>query len=86
MEPKDSTCCSPTCACNSNIAQDAKIEITGIESCARCGGNHEQSVWFFKFTYPIQDSNGTLWTHWAVCPTNGEPILAKIGEVALADS
>lgn len=81
-----SNCCDPNCGCRpANTDQDSKIEVSGIESCARCGGNHEQSVWFFKFTYPIQDSDGTMWTHWAVCPTNGEPILAKM-EVALADS
>lgn len=45
---------------------------TTVRSCARCGEDHPD--WDFqRFTRPCQDL-----THWAPCPTNGEPILLKI--------
>lgn len=80
-------CCGSNCACRSTSTDDeSKILVNGIDNCARCGGNHTEGVWFFRFTYPIQDKDGTLWTHWAACPTNGEPILAKMEEAPNADS
>jgi hypothetical protein len=52
---------------------------TSIRGCARCDGDgHEDVVWE-PFTHPVEDTDGTLWTHWAPCPTNGEPILMKAG-------
>jgi hypothetical protein len=44
-----------------------------VSSCARCHGDHE-SVQFVRLTYPTEQSG---MTHWAKCPTNGEPILGK---------
>lgn len=44
-----------------------------IENCARCHGIHD-SVEFKQLTNPTED-NG--YTHWASCPSNGEPILMK---------
>lgn len=52
---------------------------TDIKHCARCGQDHNK-LGFDKLTYPIEDSDGTLWTHWAPCPANGEPILLKVTE------
>lgn len=52
---------------------------TDIKNCARCQQNHDR-LEFEKFTNPIEDSDGTLWTHWALCPTNGEPVLLKVVE------
>lgn len=46
-----------------------------LMNCARCGGEHE--VEWKLFTNPITDWEGS-WTHWALCPTNGEPILMKV--------
>jgi len=45
-----------------------------IISCARCGLDHNDVV-FLEFKFPVKDDNDkTLFTHWALCPTNGEPI------------
>lgn len=44
-----------------------------IVGCARCKQNHPVEV--KPFTNPLCDSDGTIWTHWALCPVNGEPIL-----------
>lgn len=46
-----------------------------IIDCARCGGRH-RSIVFRRFTRPLQREK--RWTHWALCPRNGEPILMKI--------
>lgn len=45
-----------------------------VRQCARCGQDHENIV-YRRLTHPITDSDGKVWTHWAPCPTNGEPIL-----------
>lgn len=52
------------------------ILIVSIQSCARCGQDHT-NLEFKQFTNPVEDSDGTMWTHWALCPVNGEPILLK---------
>ena len=40
-----------------------------LDNCARCGLRHTDLT-FTKLTYPHDN-----WTHWASCPTNGEPIM-----------
>jgi hypothetical protein len=47
-----------------------------IVSCARCGEVHE-NVETKRLTQPVykDDSSTVLYSHWAPCPTNGEPIL-----------
>lgn len=61
-----------------------------VTACARCGQDHE--VIFKKLTHPIQifedtrvrnaaffrNPSARLYTHWAPCPTNGEPILMRM--------
>lgn len=42
---------------------------TDIDGCARCGHKHEQLV-FMPLTHPQHE-----WSHWAMCPTSGEPIM-----------
>jgi hypothetical protein len=37
---------------------------------------HPEVEWL-PLTHPIEDSDGTFWTHWAPCPENGEPILCR---------
>lgn len=49
-----------------------------IEHCARCGGTHD-NIRFRPLTRAlgIPEAGITL-THWLSCPTNGEPVLARI--------
>lgn len=47
------------------------IPVSGIENCARCGGNHKD-IEFKPLTIP-----GSRHTHWAACPINGEPIMMR---------
>ena len=50
--------------------------------CARCGPDTphpSDSLEFHAFTNaPIEDTDGTVWTHWALCPITGEPVLLKV--------
>lgn len=44
-----------------------------VRSCARCDQDH--NVNWKEFTHPHEDLSGEAWTHWTLCPNNGEPIL-----------
>lgn len=46
-----------------------------LRHCARC--NQDHPVAWQQLTNPIEDKDGTKWTHWAPCPVNGEPILMR---------
>jgi hypothetical protein len=48
-----------------------------LRGCARCGGAHVDTIEWRLLTRPIIDGDGTTWTHWCPCPTNGEPILMR---------
>jgi hypothetical protein len=50
---------------------------SSITGCARCEGEGHENMTWEPLTHPIEDSDGALWTHWAACPTNGEPILMR---------
>jgi hypothetical protein len=45
--------------------------------CARCGADGHDDLTYLPLTYPIEfgDAANSVATHWAPCPTNGEPIL-----------
>lgn len=50
-----------------------------ISQCARCGDDHddvEPKLMAQPFAPP--EADGLAWTHWAPCPTNGDPILFMI--------
>jgi hypothetical protein len=47
-----------------------------LRSCARCYGDHA-AMWWVAFVHPIVDEDGTTWTHWATCPTTGDPVLQR---------
>lgn len=34
---------------------------------------------YLPLAHPVVGPDGTTWTHWAPCPTNGEPILMRRG-------
>lgn len=48
-----------------------------ISKCARCGEDHLY-LEFQLFQNPVEDSDGTIWNYWGMCPTTKEPILMKI--------
>lgn len=57
------------------MSETATETVKRLTGCARCGGEHE-NIEFKPLTMPCEpDQDGTQITHWAPCPTNGEPIL-----------
>lgn len=58
--------------------------LVDFEQCARCaesGIKHDAPLLFQPFAmWPIEDVDGTIWTHWALCPVTGEPVLLKEAE------
>jgi hypothetical protein len=54
------------------------LAIRRIVDCARCGGEHE-GIKAEILSRPITPP-GTeqIWTHWAPCPANGQPILVRV--------
>jgi hypothetical protein len=49
--------------------------ITNVMGCSRCGGDHDALV-FQRFANPIEVEPEL--THWALCPTTGEPLLMTV--------
>jgi hypothetical protein len=56
-----------------------KERVVDLRGCARCHGDGHKQLVFRPLTHPVEMGDGTMthWamTHWAPCPTNGEPIL-----------
>ena len=50
--------------------------------CARCHGAGHEDVWWQTLTHTVEFEYGShakvAFTHWAPCPTNGEPILMRV--------
>lgn len=46
-----------------------------LKNCARCGKDHRKRIEWKPLERPIGEC-----THWAPCPTNGQPILMHITE------
>jgi hypothetical protein len=55
------------------LPEALKVDVHG---CARCGEDHKDMD-FRAFRSPIFDSDGSVWTHWAICPNFDEPVLLK---------
>lgn len=55
------------------MSDEIEIDLVG---CARCHGDGHKGLKFAKLTHPVDDPTGE-YTHWAPCPTNGEPILLR---------
>lgn len=62
----------------------ATLHVIRITGCARCDGDHEH-LEARKLARPFAPAGafdpqrGQLtWTHWAPCPTNGDPILIMV--------
>lgn len=50
---------------------------TSVNGCARCGGDHPEGTLEYRaFRQPVPDVDGDF-THWASCPTTGDPILLR---------
>lgn len=49
--------------------------IIDLNGCARCLGEGHPGLEFRVFTHPADTTRGIVFTHWALCPVNGEPIL-----------
>ena len=45
---------------------------TDIKKCARCGGEHDRLI-----LRPMANAD---WTHWAMCPTLGQPIMVNVSD------
>lgn len=49
-----------------------------LKNCARCGETHADLP-FKPLARPVYDDrDGELYTHWAPCPTNGDPIMMLV--------
>ena len=48
------------------------FKATKVDDCPRCHKAHS-SLEFWELTFPSD-----LWTHWAICPETGEPVMMKI--------
>lgn len=49
-----------------------------VNGCARCRGAGHPNLTFLPLTRPFElsvDGVEIIFSHWAPCPTNGEPIL-----------
>jgi len=53
----------------------------GVRHCDRCGGDHERLEWK-RFAY--NDIDG--FQYWALCPTNGDPVLLRVEPVETSES
>jgi hypothetical protein len=59
----------------------AHSQIIDLNGCARCHANAHPGLLFEPLTYPVEDGGGEdPFTHWAACPTNGQPILLRQDE------
>lgn len=49
--------------------------------CGRCLADRHPQMTFTPLTHPVV-AGAYLFTHWAPCPTNGEPILLTLTGVS----
>lgn len=59
------------------------IYLERLTGCARCDGEGHDQITFYPLTHPVDPSESGCdkqITHWAPCPTNGEPILMVVTE------
>ena len=54
-----------------SASSDDSVKTT-VENCARCGTGHKD-IKFAKLKRACAS-----WTHWAICPETGEPIMLKV--------
>lgn len=49
-----------------------------LHGCARCDGDGHPGITFVPFTRPVQLADGSVLSHWAMCPTLVEPIVMRV--------
>lgn len=65
---------------------DGSLVFKPVGNCARCGGDHKQPLPFWKLTRPVHEwpspdnPGAVIATHFAYCPSNGEPIMMVSSE------
>lgn len=65
-------------------AIEGELFTTDQVGCARCGADEHRNLLFHPFLHPVITTEITF-THWAMCPTNGEPIMFGTIEVPEKD-
>lgn len=57
-----------------------------IEHCARCGGTHDD-IDFKSLAQPFSppEAAPVVWSKWAPCPANGEPIMMSVVDRATGE-
>jgi hypothetical protein len=60
----------------SELQAKETFDLPQLGNCARCKQDHEDLT-FEKLEYP-HEVKSEVWTHWAPCPTNGQPIMLTI--------
>lgn len=66
---------------------ETPYRLTNVIRCARCGQDHPseaepREIEFKRFRRPIRENDGTIWTHWGLCPVTGEPVLLLMRETS----
>lgn len=58
---------------------DRPITVVSMRNCSRCGGEHH-GLEFVRMARPFAplEAAPLEWTHFASCPTNGDPILMVV--------
>lgn len=52
--------------------------VTDLVGCARCHGDGHERLTFALLDHPVPADDGSEpYTHWATCPSNGQPILMR---------
>lgn len=61
-----------------------QITVRRVSECARCGEVHDElTATAFERPVDVPEAGGVLWTHWATCPTTGDPILVATSDAPL---
>jgi hypothetical protein len=60
-----------------NIVSDKAVTPVAMDlhGCARCRGEGHKALVFLPLEHPVEVDDVEVFSHWAICPTNGEPIL-----------
>lgn len=88
--PVDAAETEPTPATVEPVMADpnAHPQTVDLKGCARCYANGHPGLTFEPLTYPVvvaehdaEEGHELEFTHWAPCPTNGQPILLATSEL-----